>query len=41
MDFFFQIETTYMTVLMPAICWNICKRQPRNRALRTDGFCMT
>ncbi len=28
---------THMTVLIPAICWNICRLQPVMSALRTEG----
>lgn len=35
MKYFFHM--TYITVLMPASCWNIWRLQPMMRALRTAG----
>ena len=32
------LDRIYMTVLMPAICWNICNRQPSIKARRTAAF---
>lgn len=31
-------ETTYMTVLIPDSCWNICRPQPTMRALRVGPW---
>lgn len=33
-----QLGNTYMTVLIPDSCWNICRPQPTIKALRVGGY---
>ena len=33
------LNSTYITVLIPVICWNICRQQPTNNAFLTYDVC--